>query len=232
MKNDISDLQSHYISYILYIIMNQILLVNKPIGFSTFDLIRQYKHSEPYQKLKHKVGHAGTLDVFADGLVLLLLGEATKQFDQFQKLNKTYLASVRLGVASNTLDIEGELKTQTDSPVPTKDLILASLPQFIGSFDQTVPDFSAAKQGGQPLYKLARAGKKIIPKSKPVTVYEFKITAYKYPLVQLEIACSSGTYIRQLTYDLFRKMGIDSFLFSLRRTQIGDYHLRDAQILV
>ncbi len=201
-----------------------ILLVNKPIGYSTFDVIRDFKRITSF---KGKIGHAGTLDVFANGLIILLIN-TTKSFSDFQQLTKYYQASVRLGVSSITLDIEGELIHQPMSPKPSRSDINSTLESFIGSYEQSIPAYSAAKFKGQPLYKHAQKGELLTHKSKPVTIYTLNLIAYKYPLVTLAASCSSGTYIRQLTVDLFNSLGIDSFLFGLTRTQIGEYHLHDA----
>ncbi len=201
-----------------------ILLVNKPIGYSTFDIIRDFKR---HTSFKGKIGHAGTLDVFANGLVILLIN-TTKQFSSFQELKKHYLASVRLGVSSTTLDIEGELNKQQDSQKPSKEEIQNILCHFIGTYEQTIPSYSAAKFEGKPLYKHAREGNMIIHKSKSTTIETLDLLAYKYPLATLRISCSSGTYIRQLTYDLFKEISQESLLFSLTRTQIGEYLLKDA----
>lgn len=201
---------------------SQILPVNKPVGLSTFDLIRRYKREHNYNG---KIGHAGTLDVFAEGLVLLLLGSATKQFAEFQTLPKTYIAHVRLGASSNTLDVEGVINNQKDPVIPKREAIETVLPDFIGVYDQAVPAFSATKQAGQPAYKLARAGKEVIAKSKPVTIHQLRLLAYKYPLITLEATVGSGTYIRQLTVDIFHKLQLESFLFGLKRTAIGEHAL-------
>jgi tRNA pseudouridine55 synthase len=203
------------------------LPVNKPIGLSTFDVIRVFKRHTGF---KGKVGHAGTLDVFAEGLVILMLGGATKQFDQWQTHEKVYTAGVRLGVESNTLDVEGQLVLQAQLPehYPSYSELQPVLESFVGEYEQAVPSFSAAKQDGQPLYKLARQGEEIIAKKKLVKINSIELIAYKFPLVTLRASCSSGTYIRQLTFDIFQKLGYDSFLFSLKREQIGEVTLVQA----
>ncbi len=199
--------------------------MNKPIGLSTFDLIRLFKRANP--TFKGKIGHAGTLDVFAQGLVILLIN-TTKHFAHFQTLTKDYQAGVRLGASSPTLDIEGALTEKPLDFYPSFSALQALLPQFVGSYNQTIPQYSAAKQGGKSLYSLARRGATIIPKSKPVTIDSLELIAYKYPLVNIKVICSSGTYIRQLTFDIFKKLDIDSLLFSLTRTQIGEYQLKNS----
>lgn len=207
--------------------MNALLPINKPISLSTFDLIRIFKRTnEP----EYKVGHAGTLDVFADGLVILLLGTATKKFADFQNLPKTYLATARLGVNSTTLDTEGSFTTQKSPPKPSKTELESIFTAFPREYEQTVPAYSAAKHEGNPLYKHALKGK-IISKSKPVQIYELKLVAYKYPLITFTTTVSSGTYVRQLSVDLFAKLKLHSFLTTLTRNQIGEYKLESAATL-
>lgn len=201
-----------------------ILLLNKPVGISTFDCIRVFKRHTGF---KGKVGHAGTLDVFASGLVILLIGKMTKNFADFQGGEKEYIATARLGFSSPTLDVEGDLVSQVDSPKPTRDDIVEAIQNFVGTYDQTVPSFSAAKQNGKALYELARSGEMVTNKSKPVTITEVELIGYKYPLVTFRSVVSSGTYIRQLSWDVFQKLGVDSFLFSLLRTKVGQYRLAD-----
>lgn len=201
-----------------------ILLVNKPIGYSTFDVIRDFKRGTSF---KGKIGHAGTLDVFAEGLVILMVN-TTKHFAKFQELQKHYQASVRLGVSSSTLDVEGEFTPQENLIKLSRDEIFTNITSFIGTYEQKIPNYSAAKFEGKPLYKHAREGNLISHKSKPATIYNFELTSYKFPLATFNVSCSSGTYIRQLTYDFFQKLNQESFLFSLKRTQIGEYQLSNS----
>lgn len=200
-----------------------LLPINKPVGMSSFDVIRVFKRSTGF---KGKIGHAGTLDVFASGVMILMLGSATKTFDSLQDREKSYRASARLGYSSSTLDIEGALTDQSNDQRTSLAEIVNASQKWVGEFEQDVPFYSAAKQAGQPLYKLARAGKRIIPKTKKVTVHTISIVAYKYPLVTFDVTCSSGTYIRQLGLDLFRELGLESFLFSLTRTKVGNISLQ------
>lgn len=205
-----------------------LLPVNKPSGMSSFDVIRVFKKSTQF---KGKIGHAGTLDVFAEGLLILMLGKATKQFDELQKRDKVYQAGVRLGYSSDTLDVEGQLTKQEKDYRPTLAQVVATAEGMEGKQEQEVPKYSAAKQNGQPLYKLARQGKKIIPKTKSVEVFDINVTAYKFPLATIDVRCSSGTYIRQLTADIFNQLELDSFLFKLQRTRIGNIYLQQAASL-
>ena len=194
-----------------------ILPVYKLPGMSTYDVIRVFKEKTGFEG---KVGHGGTLDVFASGVVYLLLGEATKWFDELLKLPKTYIAGVRLGVNSSTLDVEGSLESDLNPGKLEISDIKANLAKFKGEILQTVPAFSAAKHEGKPLYKLAREGIDI-GKNRLITIYSLDIVSYKFPLVTLSVTCSSGTYIRQLTYDMFKSLNQKSFLYFLERAKVG-----------
>lgn len=199
--------------------LNGILPVWKPTGGTTYDIIRVFKREAGFHG---KIGHAGPLDPFATGVVLLLLGDATKKFDEIQAWTKVYVAEARLGQSSTTLDPEGEI-TQVKEPAqkPTKQQIEEVARTYIGRTTQKVPAFSAAKHKGKPLYKHAREGK-IIEKEKEIDVERIRIIAYEYPLAVLEVEAHSGTYIRQLSYDIFEKLGVESFLSALLRTKVGD----------
>src|SRR5689334_4501521 len=142
-----------------------ILLINKPVGYSTFDIIRDFKRGTSF---KGKIGHAGTLDVFADGLAILLVN-TTKDFAKFQELQKHYTANVRLGISSTTLDVKGEFTPQENASKVTREQLLKILPTFVGTYKQTIPSYSAAKFEGKPLYKHARKGNIVSHKSKPAT---------------------------------------------------------------
>lgn len=197
-----------------------ILPINKPPGLSSYDIIRIFKKKTGF---KGKVGHAGTLDPFAEGLLILLTDEDTKRFEEFQKYPKTYLAGVKLGEKSNTLDVEGNIEKGRYKKIKKSELLKILL-KFKGKIIQKVPEFSAAKHKGKPLYELAKKGKAPI-KTKEVEVYEIKLIAFKPPLVTLEFTVSSGTYIRQLTFNIFDVLGVDSFLYFLKRTKIGKYKI-------
>lgn len=205
-----------------------VLPVEKEPGMSTFDCIRIFNKYANLPK-KQKVGHAGTLDVFADGVVLLLLGDMTKSFDSFQEWSKEYVAGVRMGYGSNTLDIEGELSKQDILPETRieKKQLQEIAKSFAGSYSQKIPDYSAAKQDGEARYKAARSGKTLDEKTKEVSIHEITVCEYLYPIATIRVSCGSGTYIRQLTKDIFDKAGYDSFLWYLRRTRIGDIGLDD-----
>lgn len=192
----------------------------KPVGPSSYDLIRIFKRAAGF---RGAVGHGGTLDPFASGVVLLLLGDATKRFSELQRVPKTYLAGVRLGYESTTLDVEGDLmKTSGAEKRISRADIERVLPRFVGSFEQSIPSFSAAKYRGKPLYAYARRGKRV-ERRKQVRVERISLLSYRCPLASLEIVCGSGTYVRQLAYDIFKALGVSSMLFSLERTRIGTF---------
>lgn len=205
------------------------LLLDKPTGISSFDLIKRFKRLTGY---KSKVGHAGTLDAFASGLIILLLSRnSTRNFAIFNTFDKEYEAGVRLGWSTPTLDVEGEYKKQDIEVNLEKDDLLETIKDFIGKAEQEIPVYSAVKSAGGVMYKQARKGRESSGKSKEIEVKSIELVGLKKNLVNLRIICSSGTYIRQLTYDIFKKIGYESFLYYLRRTRIGEYHLKDAMEL-
>lgn len=202
--------------------MDMILPVYKPVGMTSFDVIRDFKRAVHPD---FKIGHGGTLDPFADGVLLLLLGKATKKMNELQALPKTYRATAKLGASSDTLDRTGSVGKQLTAYSLRREQIEAAAKNFVGEIEQEIPDYSATKINGVPRYKLARAGKEMEKKSKLVTIYKLEIEKIEGELVTFVTTVSSGTYIRQLSYDIFKSMGIDSYLESLTRTKIGDYTL-------
>ncbi len=203
--------------------MNGLLLVNKPAGITSFDVIRRLRR----QTGVRKIGHAGTLDPLATGLMLMLFGTACKQAMVLTKLDKRYLAMVTLGATSSTGDEEGD-KTAVSDRVPTEAEIIASLSQLTGEITQTPPIYSAIKIGGQEAYKHARAGRMVQIPSRQVTVYSSELISYSYPLITLNSKVSSGTYIRTLAEDLGKLLGTGAYLSGLVRTEVGNYHLNEA----
>jgi len=205
--------------------MEQILPVYKPVGITSFDVIREFKRAiHP----DFKIGHGGTLDPFADGVLLLLLGKATKRMDELSNLPKTYRATAILGASSDTLDRTGNISEKGKlerEKYPTIAEIKNIAEKFVGEIEQAIPDYSATKINGVPRYKLARRGETMEKKSKQVTIYELAIEKIEDNKIIFVATVSSGTYIRQLSYDIFKSLGIESYLESLTRTQIGDYNL-------
>lgn len=216
--------------------MNGILLVDKPQQWTSFDVVNRVRymvqHSElnTSNKKRFPVGHTGTLDPLATGLLVLLLGTYTTHAMALTKLDKTYEVTMKLGETSTTGDNEGE-KTHTSDIRPTRAEIETVLSRFVGDTMQTPPAFSAIKINGQRAYKLAREGK--APELKPRPIHIEKITAglYDYPYVQFTAEVSSGTYIRSLVEDAGRELGAGAYMSDLRRTKVGDYDITNAVVM-
>jgi tRNA pseudouridine55 synthase len=206
--------------------MNGLLLVNKPVGITSFDVIRRLRRSTGVRK----IGHAGTLDPLASGLMLMLFGTACKQAQTLTKLDKRYVAQVRLGANSSTGDGEGEL-TAVSGQEPTREEVDAALSRLTGEITQTPPVYSAIKIGGQEAYKHARAGRSVEMPSRQVTVYESQLVSYAYPVLEVNTKVSSGTYIRTLAEDLGKVLNTGAYLSGLVRTEVGEYRLEKAVIL-
>lgn len=203
-----------------------LLLIDKPVGITSFDVIRRLRR----QIGLRKIGHAGTLDPLASGLMLMLIGTATKQASHLIKLDKYYLAELTLGVVSSTGDAEGD-KTTVSANRPTEAQLGAVLNRFTGEITQTPPIYSAIKVAGREAYKYARAGQAVELPSRQVTVSELALIDYDYPRVALGAAVSSGTYIRSLANDIGGVLGTGAYLSSLRRTVVGPYRLDEARSL-
>jgi len=201
-----------------------ILNLNKPAGLTSRDALnRVQRHVRP-----HKVGHAGTLDPIADGVLVVCIGKATKLIDHVQRMPKTYRATFRLGVSSESDDIESELVPFADGAVPAGSDIEQAISYFVGSIEQTPPAFSAVKIGGKRAYKLARQGEQIDMPSRKVVIHRLEILRYDYPELELLVECGSGTYIRSLGRDLAISLGTRAVMTALTRTAIGPFQLADA----
>jgi len=207
-------------------VMNGLLLVNKPIGISSFDVIRVLRR----QTGVRKIGHAGTLDPLASGLMLMLFGTATKQAQMLTKLDKRYVAQITLGATSSTGDGEGD-KTPVSSAIPALEDVLGALKGLTGAITQVPPVYSAIKINGQEAYKHARAGRQVEIPPRQVTIYENTLIDYRYPIIQLESKVSSGTYIRTLAEDLGAALKTGAYLSGLVRTEVGEYSLDEAAVL-
>jgi tRNA pseudouridine55 synthase len=206
------------------------LLVDKPLEWTSFDVVNKIRHTirSSYGIRKIKVGHAGTLDPLATGLLIICTGRMTKQIENFQGLDKSYEGELILGATTPTYD--GEMEIDETFPVDHIGLddIYQAAQSFVGEITQIPPIYSALKKDGVPLYKLARAGKDIKPKARQVVIYEFNITSVAMPSVAFEVKCSKGTYIRSLANDLGRKLSSGAYLSRLRRSAIGKYTVKDA----
>ncbi len=207
------------------------LLIDKPLEWTSFDVVNKVRYAlkQALGIRKIKVGHAGTLDPLATGLLLLCTGKFTKKIDNYQALYKVYDGRFQLGATTPSYDAETEIDQRFDTSALTPEKIRAVLPQFIGEIEQVPPMFSAIKVNGQPLYKKARAGKTVEIKSRQVTIDRFILPAISETLeVDFEVQCSKGTYIRSLAHDMGRALDNGAYLTKLRRTHIGEYALADA----
>jgi tRNA pseudouridine55 synthase len=206
-----------------------ILLIDKPSGWTSFDVVAKVrgiiKHETGLKK--PKVGHAGTLDPLATGLLVVLVGKYCKRAQEFSKLDKTYQITMELGVTSTTGDEEGE-KIQVSDEKPSEEDVLATLEHFTAEMMQTPHAFSAIKVNGQRAYKLARAGKAVMIEPRSVTIYEITDAKYAYPKIKFTAKVSSGTYIRSLVEDIGKKLEIGAYLSALRRTQVGTFGIEQA----
>ncbi len=172
-----------------------------------------------------KVGHTGTLDPFATGLLILLAGKATKRASELTKLDKVYEATIRLGAKSSTGDPEGEIEITDEKPAISRAQIEQILPQFIGEIEQVPPAFSAIKINGQRAYKLARAGKEVEMPKRKVQIFSIDIVEYDSPFLKIRTHVGSGAYIRTLAEDLGDALGCGAYTTELRRTKIADYDI-------
>lgn len=213
--------------------MNGLLLIDKPKGWTSFDAVnrvrRVIQNSELNEtgKKRFPVGHTGTLDPMATGLLVLLLGKYTKRAMSLTKLDKVYEVTMHLGQTSTTGDEEGE-KHAVSGDVPSRDQVKAVLDSFVGDSMQTPPVFSAIKINGQRAYKLARAGKAPKLEARPVHIEEISLTSYDYPEVKFVTHVSSGTYIRSLVEDAGSALGTGAYMSGLRRTKVGNFSIGDA----
>ena len=209
---------------------DQIILVDKPAGISSFGIVAKIRR-ELKEEFGHKikVGHTGTLDPFATGLLILLSGKMTKKSNEFLKLDKIYEAELKLGFVSSTGDPEGEIQQYSDNLCPKRKTVESVLRSFTGKITQTPPRFSAIKINGERAYKLARKGADFEIPSREVEIYSIEILDYSYPTLKIRCHVSSGTYIRTLAEDIGKKLGTGAYLTALRRTKIGDYHIEDAK---
>lgn len=209
--------------------MDGILLIDKPTGWTSHDVVAKVRSLLTTQAgHKVKIGHTGTLDPSATGLLVLVVGSYTKRAEQFTKLDKVYEAELTLGATSSTGDIEGEI-VQKSTREASETEIKAVLSTILGEISQTPPQYSAVKIDGQRAYKLARAGKNVVIEPRKVTIYQLLSTNYQYPKLCITARVSSGTYIRSLAEDIGKKLGTGAYLSNLRRTQVGNFNIEDAQ---
>ncbi|NJC25074.1 tRNA pseudouridine(55) synthase TruB [Neolewinella antarctica] len=202
-----------------------LFLVNKPKGWTSFDVVNKlrWKIRKKLGLKKFKVGHAGTLDPMATGMLNICTGKWTKRLQELQGLDKTYTGTITLGATTASYDAEEPINETFPTDHITEEMIRQAAIDLTGDLQQLPPIFSAIKVGGQPLYKKARRGESVEVKPRPVTVHEFEITRIELPEVDFVISCSKGTYIRSLAYDLGKSLDSGGYLTALRRTVVGPY---------
>lgn len=202
----------------------EILFVDKPANWTSFDVVSRVRLTFNVKK----VGHAGTLDPNATGLLIICTGKKTKIIDEFSGLEKEYVATIELGARTPSFDSETEVIEHRPYSHLTEDEIRSALASFIGTQQQVAPMYSAVKHNGKPLYKYARKGREIERRPREVTISELEVTDIALPLVTFRIVCSKGTYIRSVADECGAKLGCGAYLQSLRRTRIGTHHVNDA----
>lgn len=204
----------------------QLLLVNKPYNWTSFDVVGKLRNS--FKPLKLKVGHAGTLDPLATGLLIICTGKMTKQIDSFQAQEKEYTGTLVLGASTPSYDMETDTDQEFDISDITEEQIKNACKQFIGDIQQYPPAHSAIKIDGERLYEKARRGEEVELRSRNVTITEFEITGIALPEINFRVVCSKGTYIRSLVNDFGKALNNGAYLSKLTRTRSGDYKVEDA----
>lgn len=208
-------------------ITSGIIIVNKPAGPTSHDVVDEIRKISGIKQ----VGHAGTLDPFAEGVLIVLIGKATKLQSKFMVMPKIYIATMRLGATSDTYDKTGNIlktRTQKIGDPTSESLVKSILKQFIGEIEQVPPAFSAIKIKGHKAYELARKGIKPNLQPRKVKIYDIECRKYKWPKLEIEVKCSKGTYIRSLANDIGKKLGCGAYLEKLSRTQIGKFSIDKA----
>ncbi len=203
----------------------KVLLLDKPMRWTSFDVVRKVRNLTRV----NKVGHAGTLDPLATGLLIVCTGKFTKKINEYMGMEKEYTGTFTLGATTATYDLESEPGEQTDLSQLTSDAVYAATKEFTGPIMQTPPQHSAIKKDGKPVYLSARKGIEVKLEPRPVTIYAFEIEKIELPLVHFRVICSTGTYIRSLANDFGAALGVGGYMSSLCRTRIGEFKLSDAQ---
>lgn len=211
---------------------DRIILIDKPAGISSFGVVaRVRRYLTNLAGHRVKVGHCGTLDPFATGLLILVTGKNTRRASEFSGLDKVYRAVIRLGATSTTGDPEGEITDCDVAHMPNRDEVVAALQQFIGQITQTPPMYSAIKINGRRAYQLARAGQVVDMPSRQVTIYDIRLISYNYPDLTIETKVSSGTYIRSLAIDIGEVLHTGAYVTELRRLSVGEFTVDEAVAL-
>jgi len=211
--------------------LGELLLVNKPLNWTSFDAVNKLRY-EIKRKLgvkKIKVGHAGTLDPLADGLLIICTGKKTKEIETFMGMPKTYSGTITLGATTPSYDLETEIDHFFSIEELSEEAVRSEALKMVGFSDQAPPIFSAKKIQGQKAYDLARAGEEVILKPKRIEIISFDIISCELPLVHFEISCSKGTYIRSIAHDLGIRLNNGGHLSALRREKIGTFDLKNSK---
>jgi tRNA pseudouridine55 synthase len=204
---------------------NGFLVIDKPGGMTSRDVLNRLQKTLPR---KTKLGHAGTLDPLATGVLVVCVGTATRLTEYVQDMSKTYHSRFRLGARSTTDDADGEVSVNSDAVPPTREQIDVAIPAFLGVVSQVPPAFSALKLDGQRAYDLARKGEEVALAARPVRIDAIRVQNYEWPFLDVEIDCGKGTYIRSIARDLGDKLGCGGLVESLRRTRIGVFRVEIA----
>lgn len=208
----------------------QVLLIDKPLTWTSFQAVNKLRWEirQAFNIKKIKVGHAGTLDPLATGLLIICTGKMTKQINTFQGQDKEYTGTFVLGSTTSSYDLETEINQNFPTEHITETLIREATKQFIGDIEQFPPIFSALKKDGKRLYEYARAGEEVEIKSRTVTISEFEITKIEAQNIHFKVVCSKGTYIRSLAHDFGKALNSGAHLSVLRRTKIGEFDVENA----
>ncbi|MEJ8606703.1 tRNA pseudouridine(55) synthase TruB [Riemerella anatipestifer] len=208
----------------------QVFLVDKPLDWTSFQAVNKmkFKLKREFKLKKIKIGHAGTLDPRATGLLVVCTGKATKTIPEIQNAPKEYHAEIKIGAQTASYDTEEPEILPQDISTITEEQILETLDSFVGEIDQTPPIFSAIKVDGERAYNLARAGEEVELKKRKTTIYFIDNVEIDLPFVRFSVGCSKGTYIRSLAHDIGQALGVGAYLTQLRRTKIGDFSVEQA----
>jgi len=206
------------------------LLVDKPLDWTSFDVVNKLRYAAKRStgRKKIKVGHAGTLDPLASGLLIICVGSHTKQINELTGLNKSYEGTIRLGATTPSFDLETEIDQTFPLPENNTELLNTIANAFIGPQEQTPPAFSAKKIDGKKAYELARKGKEVKLKKAHITIESFDIDTSGFPDIDFDLTCSKGTYVRSLAFDFGKKLSSGGHLTRLRRTSIGEFRIENA----
>ena len=207
--------------------LGSMLLIDKPVGITSFDVIYRLRRWHGVEK----AGHAGTLDPLASGLLIVCMGKETKNLHRFSDLEKEYFGTIELGLRTPSFDMETEVSERIDASGVTRDALDSVITRFVGRQLQMPPMYSAAKHKGKPLYKYARRGKVLERKPKEIEIRELVVSRFAPPLVEFSVVCTKGTYIRSLANDIGAALGCGAVLKALRRTRIGTFRVEDAVTL-